>query len=124
MSCSDNVYMSGINVRIKKIMKNKDITAKDLGLLTGIGYRTIESWTSTKKIMPRADSAVKIARALNTSVEYLVTGEEPGMPFLNEKEKKLIDASRRMTEDDMGRLLTIAESLATLSRGESSRTAG
>lgn len=93
-------------------MKNKDITAKDLGLLTGIGYRTIESWTSTKKIMPRADSAVKIARALNTSVEYLVTGEECGALFITQKEKKLFDLVRGMQEHEIDKLIEIAKVLA------------
>jgi len=37
---------------------------------------TISGWRSTN-VLPRADDAVKIASALNTTVEFLVTGEEP-----------------------------------------------
>ncbi len=105
-----------------KIMTSKGLSQSALAKKIDVPRYRVHKWIKDE-IHPQANLAVKIARALNTSVEYLVTGEEPGMPFLNEKEKKLIDASRRMTEDDMERLLTIAESLATLSRGESSRTA-
>lgn len=44
---------------------------------------TISGWRTTN-VLPRADDAVKIARALNTTVEYLVTGEEPA--FIPESE--------------------------------------
>lgn len=37
---------------------------------------TISGWRS-QDVLPRADDAVKIARALGTTVEYLVTGADP-----------------------------------------------
>ncbi len=62
---------------LRKIMEYRDITAKDLGRQAGIEHRTIEGWTSSRKTIPRADAAVAIAQALDTTVEYLITGEAP-----------------------------------------------
>ena len=39
---------------------------------------TISGWGS-QKVPPRADDAVEIAKALHTTVEYLVSGDEPIM---------------------------------------------
>lgn len=43
---------------------------------TGIPISTINTWFKTNRV-PRVDHAYAIARALNTTVEYLLTGEDP-----------------------------------------------
>jgi len=55
----------------------KKLVIKDLSVVmkTGIRFSTLSTWKS-KKTYPRADDACKIAKTLNTTVEYLVTGEE------------------------------------------------
>ncbi|MBQ7366695.1 MAG: helix-turn-helix transcriptional regulator [Spirochaetaceae bacterium] len=44
--------------------------------LAGINKRTLDNYLREKANTPPADVAVKIAHALNVSVEYLVTGVE------------------------------------------------
>ena len=56
-------------------MEYKDIRVKELALRTGISQRTLESYLGARGSIPPADVAVKIANALNVSVEYLVTGK-------------------------------------------------
>jgi len=56
-------------------MSAKDLTAKDLGSKSGVGYRTIENWLSSRDATPRADFAVSVACVLGTTVEYLVSGD-------------------------------------------------
>jgi transcriptional regulator with XRE-family HTH domain len=55
----------------------KKLAKKDLPVIlkTDIKQSTLSTW-KTSKIFPRADKAVQIAAALQTSVEYLVTGQE------------------------------------------------
>jgi transcriptional regulator with XRE-family HTH domain len=54
-----------------------------LASLSGVQKRAIDNYLRTKKpAMPVADAAVKIARALEVTVEYLVLGEE--QPVLRE----------------------------------------
>lgn len=52
----------------------QDVKVKELSVRTGISPRTIEGYLSARSSIPPADVAVKIAQALNVSVEYLVTG--------------------------------------------------
>ena len=60
---------------VKKIVKKNNLTLRAFIESLGINY---DSYNSCKKYsnLPRADEAVKIAKALGTSVEFLVTGEE------------------------------------------------
>ncbi len=67
-------------------MEFQDIKVKELALRTGISQRTLEGYIGVRGSIPPADVAVKIAKALNVSVEYLVTGES-----LNKTNKKNVN---------------------------------
>lgn len=56
-------------------MDFQDIKVKDLANKTGISPRTLKGYLGSRASMPPADIAVKIANALNVTVEYLVTGK-------------------------------------------------
>ncbi len=116
--------MGTIINRCELLMKRRGISQKELSVMIGKPYRTVNSWFNSRKMTPKTADTVKIAQALHTTVEYLVTGKEPDIPFISDKVKKILDATRSMSDDDIDRLVTIAESLATLSRGESVRGAG
>lgn len=63
--------------RVKNLVKdNTELTLRAFIESLGINY---DSYNGQKRYnnLPRADEAVKIAEALNTSVEFLVSGEEP-----------------------------------------------
>lgn len=60
---------------LKNELTYQDILVKELADRTGIAKRTIDNYLREKSSIPPADAAVKIARALNVSVEYLITGE-------------------------------------------------
>ena len=60
---------------LRNEMEFQDIKVKELALRTGISQRTLEGYIGMRGSIPPADVAVKIAKALNVSVEYLVTGE-------------------------------------------------
>lgn len=61
---------------VKKLTKKHGLQLIPLLESLGINYSTYKGYKQYGNL-PRADEAVKIAKALNTSVEYLVTGEEP-----------------------------------------------
>jgi transcriptional regulator with XRE-family HTH domain len=58
-------------------LRYKSLAKKDFPVLvkTGILQPTLSSWCS-KRLFPRADDAVAIAAALNTTVEFLVNGKD------------------------------------------------
>lgn len=55
-------------------MDFNDIKVKELAAKAEISPRTLEGYLSARGSIPPADVAVKIAKVLNVSVEYLVTG--------------------------------------------------
>ena len=65
-----NVFLE----HLKDELSYQDITQKELAEKTGISVNTIRGWFS-KDLVPDVFNAVKIAQALNLSVEYLVTGQ-------------------------------------------------
>lgn len=80
---------------VKKLVKNNNFTLRIFIESLGINYDT---YNGQKRLnnLPRADEAVKIAQALNTTVEFLVTGEETNkaqqeLDTLKQKLKELIE---------------------------------
>ena len=60
---------------VKILLSEKKLLQKDFAELLGINISTLKN-QMTRNIIPDAIVSVKIAKALNTSVEYLVTGED------------------------------------------------
>jgi transcriptional regulator with XRE-family HTH domain len=58
---------------IKKEIRRQNTTQEWVAKKAGISFNTFQGWIS-KGIYPRVNDAVRIAAALNTSVEYLVLG--------------------------------------------------
>ena len=61
--------------RVKGLSKEKNITVRSLVESCGINYDSYNSYRRYGNL-PRADEAVLIAKALGTSVEYLVVGQK------------------------------------------------
>ena len=59
---------------LKEAMYCKNLTTVQLAAITGINSGTISSYLKTKNSMPPVDKAIKLARALDVSVDFLVNG--------------------------------------------------
>ena len=67
-------YMLQFWQNVKEELDYNLITQKELASAIGISYNTLQSWI-TKDRLPDAEQALKIAKELKTSIEYLVTGK-------------------------------------------------
>lgn len=78
--------------RLKDEISYQGLTQKELAERTEISVNTIRGWFS-KDLVPDVFNAVKVAKALNTTVEYLVTGENNNQAAqeLTELKAKLAD---------------------------------
>ncbi len=76
--------------RINSLIKAQKVTQEWVSKTADVKYQTFRNW-SARDIIPDAIQAVRIAQALNTTVEYLVTGEtsNPAEIELAELKKKL-----------------------------------
>ena len=65
---------------LRDIIEYKGLRTKELSALTNINKRTIDSYLDYRAVIPNAEVAVKLAKALGTTVEFLVTGEDSVNP--------------------------------------------
>ena len=98
--------------RVVEILEQKDISRKEFAAQVGISYSSIHNGVSLGSI-PSADIALKIADKLDTSIEYLVYGNNPKTEaspdskntsknqeqFLYRKNKDIISAIERLSPD-------------------------
>ena len=70
----------GFRENLKDELKYQDIRVKELADKTGISKRVIDHYLAEKFTEPTAETAVKIAKELGVSVEYLVTGKNSEIP--------------------------------------------
>ncbi len=66
----------GYKENLRAELSFKGMTVKELSAKTKISKRTIDNYLRDNPASPTVENAVKIARALDVSVEYLVTGSE------------------------------------------------
>jgi len=92
----------GFKENLKSELTYQDIMVKELAVMSGISKHTLDNYLSVRGYMPSADAAVKIARALGVSVEYLVTGDEnrPDKSSMGPEIRSLVQNFKQLSEED------------------------
>ena len=85
-----NYICMGFKENLKDELKYQGVLVKELSEKTGIPKGTIDHYLAEKNTAPIAENAVKIAQALNVSVEFLVTGENKGFPSMPANSSRLL----------------------------------
>ena len=97
------------------LMDKKKVKQKDIAAVTGHSSGRVCDWIN-RKIIPKADVAVKIAELLGVSVHFLVTGEHD--KELAPLEKKLLDTCKNLTEPMMLKVIKEAQDLLIMMEQE------
>ena len=92
----------GFKENLKSELIYKNMMVKELAVKAGISRHTLDNYLNVRGHIPTLDVAVKIARALDVSVEYLATGQEsPQINIPMDKEIiTLIHNYNLLNEDD------------------------
>ena len=61
---------------LRFLMESRGIQTKELSLKTGISENTIKTYLRSASAEPKLSKAVKLAQALEVSVEFLATGTD------------------------------------------------
>jgi transcriptional regulator with XRE-family HTH domain len=101
----------GFKENLKSELAYQDMQVKELSEITGISRYTLGNYLSVRERIPTADVAVKIARALGVSVEYLVTGEENPVdkPSFGPEIRGLIQNYKLLCEEDRKMIIAIVQ---------------
>lgn len=65
--------MSKFAMNLKKLMIEREMTAADISRKTGMTQAALSRYINDKRI-PRLNSVIKIAKALNVPIELLLKG--------------------------------------------------
>lgn len=67
--------------RLREEIEFKGLLVKEVSAAAGISNNTFLSYIDARGTIPNVETAVKIAKVLGVSVEYLVTGEKSNPPI-------------------------------------------
>lgn len=90
-----------LSERIKALAAAKGETFASLERTVGFGQGTIRRWDTN---VPSADRLLEIANLLDTSMDYLMTGQYPTSQDISTDERDLLDVYRSLSERKQGQV--------------------
>lgn len=97
---------------LRKFLDYKDLTVKELAFASGVPKRSIENYLNARASMPPADYACKIAKALGTSVEFLVNGESVENQCFSKEAIQIAKIYQNLPKKDKDVVERIAQALS------------
>ena len=102
--------------RLREQIEYCGLLDKEVAARAGITKRAIDSYVGSEACMPSAEVAVRLAKVLGVSVEYLVTGCEDEKPDTksNDNAANLMKHFSKLSNRDQSLLVSFAESMAKM----------
>lgn len=101
--------------RLRDEINYKGLMIKEVSAKVGVSNNTFLSYVDSRAVLPNVETAVKIAQVLGVSVEYLVTGKDPNIKRINNKDiRDLIYEIENLTEEKMKIAKVIIHSISTM----------
>ena len=72
--------MNTFSERLRAEIEYSGLLQKEVAYHAGIKKRALDMYLGAQGSMPPADVAVRLAKVLNVTVEYLATGNDPALP--------------------------------------------
>ena len=101
----------GFKENLRDEMAFQDIKPKELSDKTGISVNTLRNYINNHDSLPNIDSAVKIARVLNISVEELVEGRKTIETENTGRAKKFLTIFSQLSENDQKSVIALLEEM-------------
>ena len=90
---------NNIGLRIRKLLERENLSQRELANAIGSSESTISRYIQNKRV-PYGDTLTRLAKALNTTSDYLLTGKEETETTLNDRDKKDIEKDLKKIMDD------------------------
>lgn len=95
--------------RLREEIEYSGLLDKEVAERADITKRAIDSYVGARGCMPSADVAVRLARVLKCSVEYLVTGRDTRQHHLDTKTRRVVQLFSKLEPGDQDSLLQLME---------------
>lgn len=100
--------------RLRYEMEYQGLSANELAIRTGISKRTIDNYLKAEPQEPGVTNAYKIAKALNVSIEYLISGKEYKSPIAITGEKlDFLKSFEKLSLDERLLILNLIKKLSS-----------
>lgn len=102
----------GFKERLREEIEYRGLLVKEVSAAVGISNSTFLSYIDARGVLPNVETAVKIAKYLGVTVEYLVEGEvKPGNSnnSTQSEKSKLSESYDKLTTHDKQILIKIAD---------------
>jgi transcriptional regulator with XRE-family HTH domain len=103
--------------RLREEISYKGFTIKELSAKVGVSNSTFLSYVHASGVLPNVETAVKIAKALGVSVEYLVTGENSNKNVNiqeNRDKKEILHIIEKFEDNKIKAVKTIVNAIAEM----------
>jgi transcriptional regulator with XRE-family HTH domain len=100
--------MNDILERVKLLCKEKGITVKTLTEEVGVSYNAVYKW---RVQTPDSAIIVKMAEALGTTTDYILTGKDGEARKYSDDVLKILPLLEKMNETELSTVLSMAELL-------------
>ncbi len=102
-----------LGLRIKTLRKNKKMTQTQLEKAAGVSQATISDYERDQVPNPRSNELLRIAAALETTPEFLVTGEGPiNINDAASDEHSLLSAFSKLDTNAKAAVIAAAKAMA------------
>lgn len=98
--------------RIELLMEQQKISKSELARRINKPYTTVDNWFK-RNSTPNSEIIEKIAIALNTTIEWLLTGNESPPKQITADKQKLLDYYEKCNQDGKNRIMEHAEFIAS-----------
>ncbi|MBE6354865.1 helix-turn-helix transcriptional regulator [Treponema sp.] len=97
--------------RLREEIEFSGMTDKEVAARAGISKRALDSYVGGQNCMPSAEVAVKLAKVLGTSVEYLVEGTVINLGFTepDAKAKELFHSFVKLSDKNKNLLISFCK---------------
>ena len=111
MALQDPDFRKAFGGRLKELRKNKRWSQKELAAKVDIRFQQLNKYESGLNLPP-AEMLIKLADALATTVDYLLTGNPvEDTPLANNRLFKRFRAVEHLTDDDQEAVIKLIDAM-------------
>lgn len=112
----DTIQNMGFKERLRDEIEYRGLLVKEVSAAIGISNSTFLSYIDARGVLPNVETAVKIAKYLGVSVEYLVDGdtvEQSNRPeAFHSAKMQLNESYEKLSSHDKSILVKIADAMS------------
>ncbi len=104
----------GFRERLREEIEYRGLLVKEISSALGLSNSTFLSYIDARGVLPNVETAVKIAKYLGVTVEYLVESDEIDLSQSHDIQEKtnLVNAYEKLSVHDKSMLVKIAKAMS------------